>query len=80
MHVTFVKDNNSIYKGNIWAASYLVYQLIPSVINTAVIGNRLRDVIMLVYATHAFDDYWKLSLLALKAVRNFILTVMFMII
>ena len=44
------------------------------------IGNRLRDVIMLVYAAHAFDDYWKLSLLALKAVRNFILSVMFMII
>ena len=26
------------------------------------IGNRLRDVIMLVYAAHAFDDCWKLSL------------------
>ena len=26
------------------------------------IGKRLRDVIMLVYAAHAFDDYWKTSL------------------
>ena len=26
------------------------------------IGNRLRDVIMLDYAAHAFDDCWKLSL------------------
>ena len=26
------------------------------------IGNRLRDVIMLVYAAQAFDDCWKLSL------------------
>ena len=44
------------------------------------IGNRLRDVIMLEYSAHAFDDCWKLSLLALKAVRNFILSVMSMII
>ncbi len=26
------------------------------------IGKRLRDVIMLLYAAHAFDDCWKLSL------------------
>ena len=39
---------------------------------------------MLVYAAHVFGDCWKLSLniiyFALKAVRNFILSVMSMII
>ena len=30
--------------------------------NTPVIDKRLRDVIMLEYAAHAFDDCWKLSL------------------
>ena len=30
--------------------------------NTPVIGKRLRDVIMLDYAAHAFNDCWKLSL------------------
>ena len=48
------------------------------------IGKRLRDVITLEYAAHAFDDCWKLSLnilyFALKAVRNLILSVMSMII
>ena len=37
-------------------------KLIPSFMDTPVIGNRLRDVIMLVYAAHAFNDCWKLSL------------------
>ena len=48
------------------------------------IGKRLRDVIMLEYAAHAFDDFWKLSLnilyFAKKAVGNLILSVMSMII
>ena len=30
--------------------------------DTPVIDNKLRDVRMLVYAAHAFDDCWKLSL------------------
>ena len=48
------------------------------------IDKRLRDVITLEYAAHAFDDCWKLSLnyyiFALKAVRNFTSSVMSMII
>ena len=30
--------------------------------DTPVIGNKLRDVIMLPYAAHMFGDCWKLSL------------------
>ena len=56
----------------------------PSFMDTPVIGKRLRDVIMLEYVAHAFDDCWKLSLnilyFVLKAVSNFILSVMSMII
>ena len=45
------------------------------------VDKRLRDVIMLVYAPNTFHDSWKLSLnvvyiFALKAVRNFIFSVM----
>ena len=43
------------------------------------ICKRLRDVIMLVYAAHAFDDNI-LYIFALKSIRNFILSVMSMII
>ena len=37
-------------------------KLIPSFMDTPVIGKRLRDVIMLDYAAYAFDDCCKLSL------------------
>ena len=39
-----------------------ISKLIPSFMDIPVIGKRLRDVILLVYAAHAFDDCWKLSL------------------
>ena len=37
-------------------------KLIPSFMDTPVIGKRLRVVLMLDYAAYAFDDYCKLSL------------------
>ena len=45
------------------------------------IGKRLRDVIMLDYAAHAFDDCWKLSLdiqyfCSKSSKKNLILSVM----
>ena len=40
----------------------MLYQTDPIFMDTPVIGKRLRDVITLEYAAHAFDDCWKLSL------------------
>ena len=50
---------NSIYNGNVWAASYLLYQTDPIFYGHS--GDR-QEVTWRNYAAHAFDDCWKSSL------------------
>ena len=42
--------------------SAISFPILGGLTDTQVVGNRLLDMIILVFAPHAFDDCWKLSL------------------